>query len=94
MELREYPFWNYINEDKSHYPHAKDNGYHDPTDSFLIGESGGFLLNINPKYRFVNTHLLTPAANEFERMEENTHYLMKIVFLILTFVSRKLFVEW
>ena len=67
MELREYPFWNYINEDKSHYPHAKDNGYHDPTDSFLIGESGGFLLNINPKYRFVNTHLLTPAANEFEK---------------------------
>ena len=67
MKLREYPFWNYINEDKSHYPHAKDNGYHDPTDSFLIGESGGFLLNINPKYRFVNTHLLTPAVNEFEK---------------------------
>ena len=67
MTINEYPFYNYINEDKSHYPKARELGYNDPYDNFLIGESGGFLLNINPKYKFVNTHLLTPAANEYER---------------------------
>lgn len=35
----DYPFYKYYYEDKSHYPHAKDMGYNDPTDSFLIGES-------------------------------------------------------
>ena len=67
MTINEYPFYNYINEDKGHYPKARELGYNDPYDNFLIGESGGFLLNINPKYKFVNTHLLTPAANEYER---------------------------
>ena len=41
--IRDYPFLNYIREDKSRYKHAKDVGYIDPNDSFLIGESGGFL---------------------------------------------------
>ena len=46
--IRTYPFLQYINEDKSRYKHAKDAGYDDPDDLFLIGDSGGFLLNINP----------------------------------------------
>ena len=43
-----YPLLDYINEDKSHYKHAKDCGYKDPDDLFLIGDSGGFLMNIQP----------------------------------------------
>lgn len=44
--IHEYPFLNYIHEDKGRYKHAKDMGYNDPNDLFLIGDSGGFLLNI------------------------------------------------
>ena len=40
--IKEYPFLNYIKEDKSHYRRAKDAGYNDPNDIFLIGDSGGF----------------------------------------------------
>ena len=61
--IKNYPFLNYINEDKSHYKHAKDAGYDDPDDLFLIGDSGGFLLNINPGDKFVNTHLFTEMAD-------------------------------
>ena len=34
---------------------------------FLIGESGGFLLNIQPGDRFVNTHLFTEAADFYRK---------------------------
>ena len=57
--IKSYPFLQYINEDKSRYKHAKDEGYYDPDDLFLIGDSGGFLLNIRAGYKFVNTHLFT-----------------------------------
>ena len=57
----------YINEDKSHYKHAKDAGYVDNDDLFLIGDSGGFLMNINPNWKFVNTELFAPAANEYRK---------------------------
>ena len=63
--IEEYDFLNYIKEDKSHYAHAKDAGWDDPYDLFLIGESGGFLLNINYGDKFVNTHLLTEAADYY-----------------------------
>ena len=63
--IRTYPFLQYINEDKSRYKHAKDAGYDDPDDLFLIGDSGGFLLNINPGDKFVNTHLFTEMADFF-----------------------------
>lgn len=53
--IKNYPFLQYIKEDKSRYKHAKDCGYSDPDDLFLIGESGGFLLNIHPDDRFVDT---------------------------------------
>ena len=61
--IRTYPFLQYINEDKSHYQHARDAGYDDPDDLFLIGESGGFLLNINPNDKFVNVHLFSEMAD-------------------------------
>ena len=61
--INEYPFLAYIREDKSRYRHAKDVGYDDPDDLFLIGDSGGFLLNINEGDKFVNTGLFTEAAN-------------------------------
>ena len=62
-----YPFLQYINEDKSHYKHAKDVGYVDPDDLFLIGESGGFLMNINPGYTFVNTEYFTEVADYYRK---------------------------
>ena len=65
--IKEYPFLNYINEDKSHYKHAKDAGYDDPDDLFLIGDSGGFLLNIQPGDKFVNTHLFTESADFYRK---------------------------
>lgn len=63
--IRNYPFLQYINEDKSRYKHAKDCGYDDPDDLFLIGDSGGFLLNINKDDKFVNTHLFTQMADYY-----------------------------
>ena len=68
--IRDYPFLNYIREDKSRYPHAKDVGYIDPNDSFLIGDSGGFLLNINADDEFIDVHLLTESA-DFYRANKN-----------------------
>ena len=65
--IKEYPFLNYLNEDKSHYKHAKDAGYDDPDDLFLIGDSGGFLLNIQSGDKFVNTHLFTEAADFYRK---------------------------
>lgn len=65
--IKEYSFLNYITEDKSHYKHAKDAGYDDPDDLFLIGDSGGFLLNIQPGDKFVNTHLFTEAADFYRK---------------------------
>jgi len=52
--ISDYPFLQYIREDKSRYKHAKDAGYNDPYDLFLIGDSGGFLLNMK------EIDLLTP----------------------------------
>ena len=66
MELTGYPFLDYINEDKSRYTHAKDAGYVDDDDLFLIGDSGGFLLNINPNSKFVHTELFAPAAAAYK----------------------------
>ena len=57
-----YPFAEFIKEDKSHYQTAAEAGYYDPYNNFLIGDSGGFLMNIRPG-RFVNTHLFTEMAD-------------------------------
>lgn len=72
--IQEYPFLNYINEDKSHYTHAKDAGYDDPDDLFLIGDSGGFLLNIQKDDKFVNTHLFTEMADFYRQNGCYTNY--------------------
>ena len=72
--INNYPFLQYINEDKSHYKHAKDAGYSDPDDLFLIGDSGGFLLNINPDDKFVNTHLLHEMADFYRANKTYTFF--------------------
>lgn len=72
--MKTYPFLDYINEDKSHYKHAKDAGYVDDDDLFLIGESGGFLMNINPKCKFVNTELFCEVANYYRVNKTFTTY--------------------
>lgn len=72
--IRTYPFLNYIREDKSYYKHAKDVGYDDPDDLFLIGDSGGFLLNIQEGDRFINTHLFTEMANFYKKNKQYTFY--------------------
>lgn len=65
--IKNYPFLNYILEDKSHYQTATEAGYNDPDNLFLIGESGGFLLNIQPGDKFVNTHLFTEMADFYRK---------------------------
>lgn len=72
--IRTYPFLNYIKEDKSRYIHAKDAGFDDPDDLFLIGDSGGFLLNINIGDKFVNTHLLTEMADFYRKNKKYTNF--------------------
>jgi hypothetical protein len=58
-------FYNYINEDKSKYKTATEAGYHDPDNDFLIGNSGGFLMNIS--FTFTDTYILNEAARNYER---------------------------
>lgn len=65
--IDEYPFLQYLNEDKSHYKRAKDEGYKDPNDLFMIGDSGGFLLDIRRGDKFVNTHLLCEMADTYNK---------------------------
>ncbi len=72
--IRNYPFLQYIKEDKSHYTHAKDAGYDDPDDLFLIGESGGFLLNINESDYFTNVHLFSEMANFYRANKQYTFF--------------------
>ena len=70
--IRTYPFLNYINEDKSHYKTATEAGYND--DSFCDEQHpiGGFLLNINTGYTFVNTYLFTEMADFYRKNKKYT----------------------
>lgn len=70
-----YPFLEYILEPNKgeRYKHAKDEGYYDPHDNFLIGESGGFLLNIRPG-RFIDTHLFKEMADKYIKDKKYTNY--------------------
>lgn len=63
--MESYPFLDYCNEDKSKYIHAKDAGYVDDDDLFLIGDSGGFLMNIRPGWRFINTEQFYEVATYY-----------------------------
>ena len=72
--IKDYPFLNYIKEDKSHYKTASEAGYDDPYNLFLIGDSGGFLLNINYEDHFVNTHLFTEMADTYRKNKAYTNF--------------------
>ena len=72
--IKNYPFLQYINEDKSHYKHAKDVGYNDPDDLFLVGDSGGFLLNINKGDHFVNVRLFSEMADFYRKHKVYTFF--------------------
>ena len=65
MSSNTYPYYEYVKEDKSKYKHAKDCGFVDPDDDWLIGESGGFLPNIT--FTFVDTHLFREKAIFFTK---------------------------
>lgn len=69
-----YPFLDYINEDKSKYRTATEAGYIDPDNLFLIGDSGGFLLNIDPNIKFINTELFCEMAEYYKKHNEYTSY--------------------
>lgn len=70
----DYPFLKYIQEDKSRYVHAKDAGFIDDDDLFLIGESGGFLLNIISGAKFIHTELFQEMANYYRNNKCYTNY--------------------
>lgn len=72
--IKNYPFLNYLNEDKSHYKTATEAGYDDPDNLFLIGDSGGFLLNIQPDDKFVNTYLFTEMADFYRKNKCYTYF--------------------
>ena len=72
--MQTYPFLDFINEDKSKYIHAKDAGFVDDDDLFLIGNSGGFLMNINPNIKFINTELFYEVADFYRKNKTFTHY--------------------
>lgn len=66
-----HPFIDYIFEDKSIYKSATIAGYIDEDNDFLIGNSGGFLMNID--FVFVNTNLFTKVAEYFDEFNVYTH---------------------
>lgn len=70
-----YPFLEYIEEpDKEKkYKKASDCGWYDPHNNFLIGDSGGFLLNIRPG-KFVNTELFNEAARAYQATGRYTQF--------------------
>ena len=68
-----YPFLEYIKEDKRKYQTATEAGYYDPHNLFLIGNSGGFLMNIKPG-RFVNTDLFTEMADRYKADGKYTNF--------------------
>lgn len=70
-----YPFLEYIEEpDKEKkYKKASDCGWYDPHNNFLIGDNGGFLLNIRPG-KFVNTELFNEAARTYQATGRYTQF--------------------
>ncbi len=69
IEVRN-PFINYCREDKSIYPKASSAGYIDEDEDFLIGSSGGFLMNIN--FIFVDVWKFTQVAEHFRKYKVYT----------------------
>ena len=71
-----YPFLDYIEESnkETNYKKASELGYYDPYDNFLVGESGGFLLNIDANAKFVNTELLQEVGIYYDKHKVFTNY--------------------
>jgi hypothetical protein len=70
-----HPFIDYVFEDKRHYPTATSAGFIDPDNDFLIGDSSGFLMNMD--FVFVNTHLFNEVSTNFMnsgRNDEERYY--------------------
>lgn len=72
--MESYAFYEFCNEPKDKYPHAKEKGFIDEDDLFLIGDSGGFLMNIKPGWTFINTELFQETADYFRRYHKYTSY--------------------
>lgn len=74
--MNSYPFLDYIEErDKlKHYKKASEVGYYDPYDYFLIGDSGGFLMNIDPDAKFINTELLQEVGIYYDKHKVYTTF--------------------
>ena len=70
-----YPFPEYIEgpDKEKKYKKASDCGWYDPHNNFLIGDSGGFLLNIRPG-KFVNTELFNEAARTYQATGRYTQF--------------------
>lgn len=70
-----YPFLEYIEEpDKEkNYKKASDCGWYDPHNNFLIGDSGGFLLNIRSG-KFINTELFNEPARTYQATGKYTQF--------------------
>lgn len=54
------PYIDYVYEDKTRYPNATNAGYIDIDNDYLIGDSGGFLMNIN--FMFIGTSQFSEVA--------------------------------
>lgn len=74
--MENYPFFDYIEErDKlKKYKKASELGYYDPYNYFLVGDSGGFLMNIDPDAKFVNTELFQEVGLYFDKHKKYTNY--------------------
>ena len=74
--MNNYPFLDYIEEPnkETNYKKASELGYYDPYDNFLVGESGGFLLNIDANAKFVNTELLQEVGIYYDKHKVFTNY--------------------
>jgi len=70
------PFIDFVNSDLSIYPKASDTidnrtgrYFIDRDDDFLVGNSGGFIMNWN--FKFINTNLFCEVANNYEKNVKN-----------------------
>ena len=57
-------FYKYILEDKSKYKTATESGFIDPDNDFLVGDSGGFLLNYN--FKVIDTYKFSEVADHHD----------------------------
>ena len=67
------PFINYILSDKSKYTSAREAGYNDPDNDFLVDDNGHILMNID--YVFINTDVFCKSANHYKKY--NTYAFAK-----------------